>query len=152
MADTRLLKSHVEPFVREWLSNRFGVSFNKKVLPLKRAGAGHGKHEFDAVSDDGKIVAGIKSSSGKTTGGKGPSGKKHSAYEELYFLSLIEADKKLLVLTDPEFFKLFSSDAEGKIAPGIELLFCPLSSDLQGLVRELRRKASSEIDQGKARG
>jgi len=149
LADTRLLKSRVEPFVRGWLADRFGVAFEKKTLPLKGAQGGLGRHEFDGVSEDSKIVVGIKSSSGKTTGGRVPSGKKASAYAELYFLSLVEAERKYLVLTDREFFELFSKDCEGKMAAGTALLYCPLSDELQARVWELRNKASSEIDKGK---
>ena len=61
-----------------------------------------GSHEFDAVSDYDSIVAAIKGHSYMTSGGKLPSGKFDSLYRELYFLSLVKADKKLLVFTNED--------------------------------------------------
>lgn len=84
MANTHLLKTRVEPFVRGWLAKRYSQKFNSESLRL--AGC-TGFHEFDAVSADKKIVCGIKSSSAATSGGKNPSGKIAATYEELYFLA-----------------------------------------------------------------
>ena len=146
MADTHGLKTRVEPFVRKWLEGKYGQHFHKEDLPL--AGT-EGCHEFDAVSDDGTIVAAITSASGKTSGGKNPSGKVDSVYRELYFLSNVKAGTKLLVLTDRGFFDLICKKTEGKLAGGNALLHCPLSAELEGFVRRIRADASDEIDRGK---
>jgi hypothetical protein len=102
MANTNLIKSKIHPYVRSWLRTKYGVEFGRNALPLRDC---EGKHEFDAVSPDGKIVAEIKTASGRTSGGKHPSGKRASAFEQLYFLSLAKADTKLLIITDAEFFE-----------------------------------------------
>src|SRR5262245_46270944 len=134
MADTNKLKTIVEPYVREWLQAKFGVPFTKEFLPL--AGC-TGEHEFDAVSADRKIVAGIKSSSGKTSGKRNPSGKYESAFAEVYFLSLVQTDRKILVLTDAEFYRLFVAKSHGKLGAGVELMYCPLPAELECAVREI---------------
>jgi hypothetical protein len=106
MADTHLLKKHVEPHLRKWLSEQYSQTFTREVLQL--AGC-CGFHEFDAVSADKRIICGIKSSSGITSCGKNPSGKISSAYEELYFLAGVDADQRLLVSTDEGFYRLLSN-------------------------------------------
>jgi hypothetical protein len=146
MANTHEIKRQIEPFVRGWLAERFGVTFSKRVLPLTGCA---GVHEFDAVSEDGKIVASVKSSSGLTSGQRNPSGKFHASFEELYFLSLVAAEKRLLVLTSREFYNLFKKRSEGRVAPGIELCHCPLSSELDLLIGQIASEASDEIDRGK---
>src|SRR5579871_1311451 len=91
MANTDVIKSKIHPYVRNWLKERYGVAFGKGSLPLQDC---EGVHQFDAVSSDGKVAAEIKTASGKTSGGKHPSGKRASAFEQLYFLSLAKADTK----------------------------------------------------------
>ncbi len=70
MANTIPLKSKIEPYVRTWLANKFGKPFHKDFLPLTGVKDRPARHEFDAVSEDKKIVCGIKTASWKTSGGK----------------------------------------------------------------------------------
>jgi hypothetical protein len=110
MADTRYLKSIVEDHVRAWLRDKFGQSFKSVPLPLTGVQGIARTHEFDAVSEDESIVCSIQTASWKTSGKKRGSGKVHGAYTELYFLSLIQATQKILILTDPEFFECFTRE------------------------------------------
>ena len=87
MADTTFLKNEVEEYVRAQLKLEYATTFTSRMLQLVPGGM----HEFDAVSADGRIVAGIKASSGLTSTGKNPSGKINSAVAELYYLSLVDA-------------------------------------------------------------
>ena len=151
MADTRVLKRQVEPYVRRQLEQQFGQSFEKESLPVgRRADGSQATHEFDAVSADGRIVAGIKSSSGKTRGGRRPSGKIASAYKELYFLSLAKAKRRILVLTDPEFYWILQNDTDGRLALGLELMLIPLPPELDKKVKEVQKEASHEMSGGTA--
>ncbi|OBW61577.1 hypothetical protein [Dehalococcoides mccartyi] len=141
MADTTFLKNNVENHVRKWLSMQFpGHSFSKIYLNLKSGG----KHEFDAVSEDSSIVAGIKTNSYKTKGGNNPSGKISNLYQELYFLSLIESKNKLLIFTDAGLFRQFEKESNGKLADGIELILCLLPSEIQSEVNKIQKIASDE--------
>jgi hypothetical protein len=146
MANTHLLKTRVEPFVREWLSGQYRQKFTSEFLHLTGCS---GVHEFDAVSADKQIVCGIKSSSGITSGGKNPSGKIAGAYEELYFLARVDADQRFLVLTYEEFYRLLSEKMREKLTRGIRLLHCPLTEELAQLVNKVQSEASSEINCGK---
>src|SRR4051812_434502 len=104
MANTRYLTTMVEEHVRAALSVQYGVAFEKKVLPLVTGG----HHEFDAVAVDGSIVGSIKSAGGKTSGGKHPGGKVNACIAELYFLTLVEAPTRQLILTTAEFYEIFT--------------------------------------------
>lgn len=97
------------------------------------------------MSEDGRIVCGIKTASWKTSGGKRGSGKIQGAYTEIYFLSLVEAAEKYLVLTDHEFFENLKRDAKGKLAPGIEILHCELPDDLKRVVDHIRTISRQEL-------
>lgn len=133
-------------FVRSWLKDQYGVEFGKNALPLRNC---EGRHEFDVVSSNGKIVAEIKTASGPTSGGKHPSGKRASAFEQLYFLSLVNADVKLLVITDAEFLEIMKSRTVGIVPADIELVKCPLPQHLEEIVLSITSEASKEIDRGK---
>lgn len=141
MANTRYLTTVVEEHVRAALAEHYGVPFGKRMLSL----ASGGQHEFDAVAEDGSLVASIKSASGRTAGGKNPSGKIKDCIAELYFLSLLSAPRRALLLTSPAFYELFLGAMRGKIAPGIEVVHLPLPSAVQAEVDEVQRRASAEV-------
>lgn len=97
------LRRVVEGYVREQLRREFEQPFAAASLAL----APGGRHEFDAVSQDGRVVASIKSASGLTAGGRIPAGKIKDSVAELYYLSLVSAPVRRLVLTTPAFFEIF---------------------------------------------
>jgi hypothetical protein len=150
MADTTALKKQIEPYVQAWLGKQFGVRFRRKTVQLTGHGTA-GQHQFAAVSEDGKIVVSVKSLSGRTTGENLPSAKIDSSYAEIYYLSLVQAEKRLLVLTDLEFYRLFCKQSQGMLVRGVEILHCPLSPELERVKEAVRVAASAEIDDGKAR-
>lgn len=146
MTDTSYIKREVEPWVRSWLAKRFpGHSFGGRKLILGNIVQDNpGEHEFDAVSEDNSIVAAIKGHSWKTRGGNLPAAKYASLYQELYFLSLVQADKRLLILTNKEMYQDFKLRSRGKIADGIELIFCELPESMSQQLEDIRDKASRE--------
>ena len=145
MADTQFLKTKIEDHVRGWLQARFGQPFGKVFLPLVGVQGKPKKHEFDAVSQDRSIVCGIKTASWLTSGGKRGSGKVQGAYTELYFLNLVQAREKYLVLTDPDFFRCFEQECTGRLAIGIGLLHCPLPDELCREIDGIRKLSRLEL-------
>jgi len=141
MADTTLLKSKVEDFIREKLRSEYGQPFEKQFVDLTTGGP----HEFDAVSKDGRIVASIKSASGKTAGGKNPSGKIKDSIAELYFLRLVKADRRILILTNHDFYQIFLKNLQGKIPFDLEVVNIPLPQDIEAEVRHVQARASKEV-------
>jgi hypothetical protein len=145
MADTRILKSKIEDYVRSWLKERFGQPFHSKFLSLSGVQGSPRTHEFDAVSEDGAIVCSIKTASWKTSGKKRGSGKVQGAYTELYFLDHVHANQKYLVLTDPEFVECFKRETFGRLGVGLSLLHCPLPSALCREIDAIRTASRSEL-------
>lgn len=141
MANTFYLRQVVEKYVCEQLEQEFGQPFGSVVLPLTPGGA----HEFDAVSADRKVVASVKSASGLTATGRNPSGKIKDSIAELYFLTLVEAEKRQLVLTTPAFFEIFKKAMKGKVSPNVEVRCIPLPGHIQQEVDLIVAAASQEV-------
>ena len=141
MANTTYLKTVVEDYVRKSLEKEFSIGFTSRQLTLQTGG----QHQLDAVSKDGQIVAGIKSASGKTAGRKIPSGKVQGAEAELYYLTLVSAPTRLLILTNPDFYEIFSKRIVGRLAPGLELILMALPEEIQEKVNGIQSQASREV-------
>jgi hypothetical protein len=141
VANTNYYKSHVEPYVRAELERKHGVPFSSQMLTLTTGGT----HEFDAVAADHSIVASIKSLSGKTAGGKRPAAKYSTCLAELYFLSLVSAPKRILVLTTPDWHTMFTRYIEGRLVPGVEIQLLKLPTELQTEVDRVTALASGEV-------
>jgi len=141
MADTTFLKKVVEPYVRKILAKEYAISFESKVLTLHSGGT----HEFDAVSADLRIIGAIKTAGGKTATGRNPSGKIKDALAELYFLTLVSAPTRILILTSPAFYEIMNRFLRGRIAAGLDLKLIELPDDIQKEVKEIKRKASEEV-------
>ena len=96
------------------------------------------------VSQDRSIVAGIKGPSWKTREGNLPSGKYAQLYQELYFLSLVKATSKFLILTNEAMHKDFQNRSRGKVANGIKIIFCQVPFDMREKVANIQARASRE--------
>ena len=141
MANTSPIKQ-VHDYVRRELEARYHIPFEQRELKLSTGAA----HTFNAVSSDGRIVASIKTSSGLTSGGKRPAAKVQAAVADLYYLSLVDAETKLLVLTTAQFRELFEKEMRGKLAAGIVIEpWLQLPPELQARVSQVQREASDEM-------
>jgi hypothetical protein len=141
MADTMYLRRAVEDYVRAQLAKEFGHAFTAEYLELRPGGL----HEFDAVSADRSVVASVKSASGLTSGGNIPSGKINDCLAELYYLSLVDAPLRRLVLTTPAFFDIFTRRTIGAVSSDIAVVCVPLPPDIQAKVDSVVRAASREV-------
>ena len=93
----------------------------------------------------------MKSASGLTAGGKHPSGKVRDCIAELYFLSLVDAPTRLLILTTPAFYDIFKKVTVGAIANGIDIECVPLPAEMQKEVNRIVMDASMEVSPAAAR-
>lgn len=141
MANTQFIKDEVEPWVRKRLEENFGQPFRSDVLKL-RTGR---NHEFDAVSADGAMIFSIKSASGRTATGGLPQGKFHTAIAELYFLSLVSGQKRVLLVTNPQFYKLLERRLAGLMPDGVHLECLPLPHEMQAQLDAVIAVASKEV-------
>lgn len=142
MANTNDLKILVEPYIRNALSEEFETDFENSELSLALTSGGD--HKFDAIAKDRSVIAGVKTSRMLPSGSVG-AGPIKSAYTELYFLSLIAADTRLLVLTDRGFFEHFRQLSEGRVAAGIEIRYMKLPDEIEKRVAEILEESSKEI-------
>jgi len=141
MANTNVLKE-IEQYVREWCSRRYNIELEdheKEVLLLTG-----GFHRFDIVSKDGLMVAGIKTSALRKNG-KVSAGVIKSTFTELYFLNLVKATTKLMILTDKNYCDYFQRISKGKIANGIKIMHCPLPQEVQEKVDVVHSNCRKEI-------
>jgi hypothetical protein len=141
VANTSYLRREVEGYVRAQLGKEFEQPFTAEFLSLRTGG----RHEFDAVSADRSVVASVKSASGLTSGGRVPSGKIKDCIAELYYLSLVDAPIRRLVLTTPAFFEIFVKATVGAVAEDIEIVCLPLPAAIQTQVDAVVRAASREV-------
>ena len=145
MANTAILRTKVEPVIRARLETEFAQPFRSQILGLPGGAA----REFDAVSADGTVVVSIKTSSGLTSGGNIPGGKINGCIADLYYLSLLGAPVRRLVLTNREFYEIFVKRMAGALPDGVEVKLVPLPAGLQAEVDRVIREASEEMDRGK---
>ncbi len=138
MVNTRHLMTAVEDHVRDVLSAEHQIVFRKQRLRLQPGGY----HEFDAVSDNGRIVASVKTAAGGNS--RHPAGKVTSCLAELYFLSLVRAHRRYLVLTSADFHRMFTTTMAGKIRNGIEIVHVPLPPDVQSRVAAVQEAGTDD--------
>lgn len=107
---------------KQWLRKKFGFSFSKRSLQVGwRSDGKPAMHNFDLVSEDGQIVAEVKSHQ-LTKSGSAPSGKISDTYKACLMLEKVSARKKSLILTDPRFYEIFKRYSDGKISKEIEIV------------------------------
>jgi len=111
-----------EEMSREWLQKKFDFSFPTRSLQVGWKSDGKpAMHNFDLVSEDGEIVAEVKSHQ-LTKSGNTPSGKISDAYKACLMLEKVNARKKFLILTDSSFYEIFKRCSDGKISKEIEIV------------------------------
>lgn len=108
--------SDTERLVRDFLARIFGIPLKKRKLVVGYDSKNKPQiHEFDLVSDDMSVIGEIKS-------GKKSRGNYLGALTDCFLLTKIEAKKKLLILTDKEFYTYFKVYSEGIIPSNIDVM------------------------------
>lgn len=143
MADTRIQHDEVENWIRsEWMPSRYGQSFQRDNVTLTPGG----KHNFAAVSSDSRIIAKISTGTALTAGGNFASGKLMKIRADMLFLTMVDADKKLVILTQQDMYDLCLSESlAGRVPLEIEFARATLPSDLQRRLDAARRVSSREV-------
>jgi hypothetical protein len=111
-----------EEIAEEWLQRKFKAFFSRKKLQVGwKLDGKPAMHNFDLVSEDGQIVAEVKSHQ-LTKSGNAPSGKISDTYKACFMLEKVSARKKFLILTDPKFYDIFKRYSDGKVSKKIEMM------------------------------
>ena len=142
MADTRV-QTEVEDWVREnWMLNQYGQRFHRERVKLSSGG----NFDFDAVSDDRKIVASISTSSGRTSSGKLGVGKLHKLRSDMLFLHMAEGEKRVLCLTERDMFSVCQKEFQnGRVPKTIEIIYAEIPAELDQRLKAAREIASQEV-------
>lgn len=146
MADTRI-QLEVEDWVRRnWMPKQYGCKFFRERLPIRPGGV----FDFDAVSEDHSIVATISTSGAKTSGGKHAVGKMLKLRSDMLFLTMVDAKRRVIVLTEQDMCDQCQKEREGgRMPPEIEFVCANIPEELRRRLIEGREKASGE-SRGKA--
>jgi len=115
-----------EKKVRNILGKRLKTTFKRKKLHIGLKSDGTPKeHEFDLVSLNGEVVGEVKTFTPIKGGGR-PSAKIDTTFLACFVLEKAKARRRLLVLTDEEFFRIFKKESNGIISKKIEILHIPV--------------------------
>ena len=144
MADTKA-QTEAEFWIRRnALPEKFGQQFTKRSLLLKTGG----EFSFDAVSEDGKMVAVISTSAGKTSSGKVATGNVLKIRSDMLWFYMLERqpERSLLVFTEQSVIDLISEQKKkGRFPAESELVKVTLPPDLAAKVAASQKVASEEV-------
>jgi len=108
------IQLEVEDWVRRtWMPTHFGTKVSRERLQLRSGGV----FDFDAVSEDSSIVATISTSGSKTAGGKHAVGKILKVRSDMLFLTLVEAKRRIIVLTENDMLDQCQKEFAGVASP-----------------------------------
>ena len=141
MADTRV-QLEVEDWVRQqWMPQHFGLNFYRERLRIRSGGV----FDFDAVSADKSIVAVISTSGAKTSGGKSAVGKILKIRSDILFLTMVDAERRVVVLTERDMYEQCLKEAKGgRVPPEVEFAYAPLCDDINSRLLIARQACSTE--------
>lgn len=145
MADSTAQREVESWVIKEGLPKIFGQSFSPRTLQLEWGGG----FEFDGVSADGSIGVCVSTSSYKTEGQKGGSGKAQKIKADtLYLLHTKALKRRVLVFTERDMLGHFEGQrAKGRF-PGasmVELLLIQIPEHLAARLSLAKEAASSEV-------
>jgi hypothetical protein len=101
--------------------------------------------DFDAVSDDHSIVATISTSGSKTSAGKHAVGKILKLRSDMLFLTMVDAKRRGIVLTERDMCDQCTKEAiGGRVPPEIEFVCAEIPEELRLRLVAARLKASGE--------
>lgn len=126
--EARRDRAAIERKVREILQEEYHALLPKQRLPIGVKSNGEKRyHEFDGVSPDQRIVFEVKSNQVTATKAK-PTGRYFSAIKwallsDVYLLSRIPAQTRLLVLTDRTLFDICREDMDGLLPENTQIIY-----------------------------
>ena len=59
--------------------------------------------------------------------------------------SLLDGPTRLLILTDPEFYEIYTKKIQGFLVPGIEIVLMELPRNMKDKISKIKRVASKEV-------
>jgi hypothetical protein len=144
MADTKA-QSEAEFWIRRHaLQEKFAQQFTKRSLVLTTGG----EFSFDAVSDDGTIVAAISTSIGTRPSGRDATTKLLKIRSDVLWFYMLERvpERKILVFSEQSMIDLIDKEKKkGRFPLQFEVLKVELPAEIAARVAESQRIASEEV-------
>jgi hypothetical protein len=123
------------------MPTQYGTKFSRERLRLRSGGV----FDFDAVSEDQSIVATISTSGAKTSGLKYAVGKILKLRSDMLFLTLVDAKRRIIILTERDMCDQCEKEFEaGRVPREIEFVCAVIPDELRARLVEARSKASKE--------
>jgi hypothetical protein len=145
MADSTIATNDVENWIRnEFLPKKYHQAFAKRKLGVQSGG----EFECDAVSEDGKIVCFISTSSSKTADEKPDTVVIAKIRDNAFWAgSLSEKPQEIVfAFTDKSMVELIKQEKEnGRFPKHIKTLLAKLPPDLEKKLAEMKKKAAGEV-------
>ena len=131
----------IEAWIKnKWLPEKYSKKFSAQHLQLNTEGC------FDAVSADRSIVANISTSSCRTARGKIASAKIQKMRADILFLTMVIADKKIIVLCEKDMYDyLIKEKKNGRVPDEIAFLHAPIPEHLTKALELARKIAVQEV-------
>jgi len=124
------------------MPTQYGSKFSRERLPLRSGGV----FDFDAVSEDHSIVATISTSGARTSGGNHGSGKILKLRSDMLFLTMVDAKRRVMILTERDMCDRCEKEAAGgRVPKEIEFVCVPIPDELRTRLVAARLKASGEF-------
>jgi len=141
MADTRFIKLRVEPAMRERLAIDFGVRFEEREMPIRWNGSGTGIFRFDAVSEDGTIIAYLSSARNLKPG------QRHKLMRDATFMWLTPGVKhRIMAVVEPRVAQALNAELRcGRLPPETEVRIIDLAPKLREEIENFRLTAINEV-------
>lgn len=125
---TNATERDVKAWIRDTLLPK---SYKTSFAQKKHALSPGGRFEFDAVSEDGSIVACV-STAAYAAESKSGAGKMETIRSDAFFLMLADAVKKLLVFTEPDMYAVWQKEqTSGRMPTDIRLIRAELPGALR---------------------
>ena len=142
MSDTRC-QTECERWVRDnWLPAQFGMPFEERTMPLSSGGV----FKFDAVSEDGSVIASISTSKAAMSSGKRGVGKLMKIRSDMFFHVMAGSGQHVLVFTeDCMLTQLVAERERGRVPQHLQLLKADLPPELATRLHAARTQSSSEV-------
>lgn len=97
------------------------------------------------MSADKSVVATISTSGAKTSGGKYAVGKILKIRSDILFLTMVDAKRKVVVLTERDMYEQCLKETQGgRVPQEIEFAYAPLCDELNVRLIAARRSCSTE--------
>jgi hypothetical protein len=140
--DTNFIKTRVEPVMRELLAAALQIPpLRERTMPLRWNGEGQGKFAFDAVSEDGSVIACL------STARNLKAGQRHKLMRDATFMWLVPGVKqRVLAVVEPGVARSLEGERErGLIPPGTRIEIINLSAEMRDELETFRSSAANEV-------